>query len=70
MFHEAKFTQNLDQKMFKGPYYQHEESFAVLLSVFVDVADRHAPLTQKTVSGSNAFFMTSEQLSKAIRDHP
>ena len=45
MFDKAKFTHDLDKKMLEASFYQHEESFAVFLSVFLDVADRHAPLT-------------------------
>ena len=45
MFDKAKFIHDLDIKMLEASFYQHEESFAVFLSVFLDVADRHAPLT-------------------------
>ena len=49
--------------MIKGSFYQHEEAFAVFLSVFGDMVDRHVPLKQNTVRGSNAHFMT-KQLNK------
>ena len=47
MFDKAKFIHDLDKKMLEASFYQHEESFAVFLSVFLDVADRHAPLTRR-----------------------
>ena len=53
--------------MIKGSFYQHKGAFAVFSSVFRDVIDRHAPLKQKMVHGSNAPFMT-KQLNKEIMD--